>query len=52
MKKRILRPRDGKKRVHLTLNVTPDSIKKAEKKAKKMKPATNVSGFFEKQAEQ
>lgn len=47
MKKRVKRPRDGKKRVHLTLNVTPRSIKKAQGKAKAMEPPTNISGFFE-----
>lgn len=46
MKKRAYR-RDGKKRVPLTLIVTPDSIKAAKKKALDMAPPTNLSGFFE-----
>lgn len=50
-KKRAYR-RDGKKRKSLTILVTTKSIKAATKKAKAMEPSTNLSGWFEKQAEQ
>lgn len=51
MKKRAYR-RDGKKRKSLTILVTTKSINSATKKAKAMDPPTNISGWFEKQAEQ
>ncbi len=52
MKKKRPYRRDGKKRKPITLVVTPDSIKAAKRKAKEMDPPENMSGWFEKQAEQ